>query len=178
MIVSHLLLILHKKNAVLYVYVWSLKCGNRSQSSRGPNTFARHCISFSSLSIALTLRSRSLSNTVCLVGSSPSVNPCRKQISAIRSWSLALLDLWRKNIASFYTAQLSICFCLPIYDARRTGLSVSRTATLLGLSHSTVSRVYQEWSTNQRTIQPTWHNCGKHWSQHSPASLWNAFDAS
>ncbi|XP_055725810.1 oligophrenin-1-like isoform X5 [Salvelinus fontinalis] len=27
-----------------------------------------------------------------------------------------------------------------------------------------------------KDIQPTWHNCGKHWSQHGPASLWNAFD--
>ena len=35
MIVSHLLLILHKQNTVLYLYVWSLKCGKRSQSSRG-----------------------------------------------------------------------------------------------------------------------------------------------
>ena len=43
MIVSHLLLILHNKNTVLYLYVWSLKCGKRSQSSRGPNIFARHC---------------------------------------------------------------------------------------------------------------------------------------
>ena len=42
MIVSHLLLILHKK-IQFYLYVWSLKCGKRSQSSRGPNTFARHC---------------------------------------------------------------------------------------------------------------------------------------
>ena len=41
MIVSHLMLILHKKNTVLYLYVWSLKCGKRSQSSRGPNTFAK-----------------------------------------------------------------------------------------------------------------------------------------
>ena len=24
--------------------------------------------------------------------------------------------------------------------------------------------------------QPTRHNCGKHWSQHRPASLWNVFD--
>ena len=27
-----------------------------------------------------------------------------------------------------------------------------------------------------KDIQPTWHNFGKHWSQHGPASLWNAFD--
>ena len=43
MIVSHWLLILYKK-IQFYIFVWSLKCGKRSQSSRGPNTFARHCI--------------------------------------------------------------------------------------------------------------------------------------
>ena len=32
-----------------------------------------------------------------------------------------------------------------VVDARRTGLSVSRTETLLCFSRSTVSRVYQEW---------------------------------
>uniref|UniRef100_A0A8K9UQS3 Uncharacterized protein n=1 Tax=Oncorhynchus mykiss TaxID=8022 RepID=A0A8K9UQS3_ONCMY len=35
--------------------------------------------------------------------------------------------------------------------ARIIGLSVSRTTTLLGCSRSTVSCVYQEWSTTQRT---------------------------
>jgi hypothetical protein len=35
--------------------------------------------------------------------------------------------------------------------ARGTGFSVSRTAPLLGFSRSTVSRVYEEWSTIQRT---------------------------
>ncbi len=38
-----------------------------------------------------------------------------------------------------------------VVGARRAGLSVSRTATLLGFSCSTVSRVYQGWSTTQRT---------------------------
>ena len=40
-----------QKNTVLYLYVWSLKCGKRSQSSRGPNTFARHCRYFYTSSI-------------------------------------------------------------------------------------------------------------------------------
>ncbi|CDQ74375.1 unnamed protein product [Oncorhynchus mykiss] len=38
-----------------------------------------------------------------------------------------------------------------VVGARCTGLSVSRTATLLGFSHRMVSPVYQEWSTTQRT---------------------------
>ena len=36
-----------------------------------------------------------------------------------------------------------------VVGARRTDLSVSRTATQLGFSCSTVSHVCQEWSTNQ-----------------------------
>uniref|UniRef100_A0A674A4H6 Tc1-like transposase DDE domain-containing protein n=1 Tax=Salmo trutta TaxID=8032 RepID=A0A674A4H6_SALTR len=47
-----------------------------------------------------------------------------------------------------------------VVDARRTGLSVSRTATLLGFSRSTVSSVYQKWgrhklcsATDQMTVQ-------------------------
>ena len=39
-----------------------------------------------------------------------------------------------------------------VVGTRRTGLSVSRTATLLVFSRSTVSHVYQEWSTTQRTF--------------------------
>jgi hypothetical protein len=36
------------------------------------------------------------------------------------------------------------------YGSRCTGVSVSITATLLGVSSSNVSRVYKEWSTTQR----------------------------
>ena len=38
-----------------------------------------------------------------------------------------------------------------VVDARHTGFSVSRTVALLGFSRSTVSCVYEECSTNQRT---------------------------
>jgi hypothetical protein len=45
-----------QKNTVIYLYVWSLKCGKRSQSSRGPNTFARHCIYWDHVTNHVTLR--------------------------------------------------------------------------------------------------------------------------
>ncbi len=32
-----------------------------------------------------------------------------------------------------------------IVGARRTGLSISKTADLLGFSHTAISRVYREW---------------------------------
>jgi IS30 family transposase len=50
-----------------------------------------------------------------------------------------------------------------VVDARRTGLSVSRTAALLGFSRSTISCVYQEWSTTQRrTVESIGLNKGQH----------------
>ena len=48
-----------------------------------------------------------------------------------------------------------------VVGAGRTGSSVSRTATLLGFSRSTVSSVYQEWSTIQSTSSEL-DNCEKH----------------
>jgi hypothetical protein len=57
--------------------------------------------------------------------------------------------------------------------ARVTILSVTRSAMLLGFSHATVSHVYQEWSTTQRTsrhlktvrrigVNIGQHPCGTH----------------
>ncbi len=37
--------------------------------------------------------------------------------------------------------------------ARRAGLSISKTADLLGFSHTTISTVYREWSENRENIQ-------------------------
>ncbi len=39
------------------------------------------------------------------------------------------------------------------FGARRTDLSISKTADLLGFSHTTISSVYREWSEKEKNIQ-------------------------
>ena len=57
-----------------------------------------------------------------------------------------------------------------VVGARRTGLSVLRTTTLLGFSHSTVHLCVSRLVHNPKDIQPTWHNLGKHLGQHGHSS--------
>jgi hypothetical protein len=60
-----------------------------------------------------------------------------------------------------------------VVGARRTGLSVSRTATMLCFSHSTVSRVFQEWSTSQcfTTVGSIGVNMGQHGNLLTPSRV-------
>ncbi len=47
-----------------------------------------------------------------------------------------------------------------IVGARRAGLSISKTADLLGFSRTTISRVYRERSEKEK-ISSEWQLCGR-----------------
>ena len=58
-----------------------------------------------------------------------------------------------------------------VIGARRTGLSLSRMVAAGMFTLNRFPCVH-----HPKENKPTWHNCGKHWSQYGPASLWNALD--
>ena len=103
---------------------------------------------------------------------------CRKALKSLFNLSLPLHQHWLKWILqvtpirdhSFQLNSPCQCtVCVPfrgwmgkakngsafewrmVVGARRTSLSASRTAMVLGCSRSTASRMYREWATTQRT---------------------------
>ena len=96
-------------------------------------------------------------------------------MSLVKSTSISVDEGWGNRLKKFLcmctiqrmNGQDKIFKCLWMgYGSRcQVHRFVSTTATLLGFSHWTVSCV-SRMVQNPKDIQPTWHNCGKHWSQH------------
>jgi hypothetical protein len=69
-----------------------------------------------------------------------------------------------RNGSKNITVNSAYCSGLPSHQ-------ISIQLSICGMRWSELFRV-------EVHSQPTWHNCRKHWKQHGPVSLWNAFDES
>jgi len=78
-----------------------------------------------------------------------------QQLIAFRHLDVVKTTCWSSNRASEWgnKRDLSDFERGMVVGARRAGLSISKTADLLGFSSTTISRVYREWFKKRENIK-------------------------